>query len=192
MSYNKFRSLDGKFHERKMSSFWNGIRQFQRKRVNSCLQATQFADFYAEVMQDSQPLTSEQARVSDTVREKVNQYSQKLLKDEVEVTVSMVELVISKLKRNSSAGHDGITAEHLIFGKSNVLLSHLSRALSLTMTYSIVPDVLTIGIIIPILKKSFLNPNVPANYRPITVSSIYAKMIELLMIPRRPSCQTES
>ena len=39
------------------------------------------------------------------------------------------------------------------------------------------------GIIVPILKKSTLNPNTAENYRPIMLSSVHAKLIELFMIP---------
>ena len=35
----------------------------------------------------------------------------------------------------------------------------------------------------PVLKKSSLNPNLPENYRPITVSSVMSKILELLIIP---------
>ena len=43
------------------------------------------------------------------------------------------------------------------------------------------PTVLQTGVIVPILKKPTLNPNDHANFRPITVCSIYSKVIELLI-----------
>ena len=45
------------------------------------------------------------------------------------------------------------------------------------------PPILNTGVIIPILKKSTLDPNVANNYRPITLSSTHGKLIELLIMP---------
>jgi len=47
-----------------------------------------------------------------------------------------------------------------------------------------VPSTLCIGIIIPILKKSTLDQNVPNNYRPITLGSTHGKLLERLMLPK--------
>ena len=47
-----------------------------------------------------------------------------------------------------------------------------------------VPDIFKIGVIVPILKKSSLNPNMCTKYRPITLSSVHTKIIELLMLPK--------
>ena len=46
-----------------------------------------------------------------------------------------------------------------------------------------VPSVFVTGIIIPILKKSTLDPNIVNNLRPITLGSIHDKLIEFLILP---------
>jgi len=46
-----------------------------------------------------------------------------------------------------------------------------------------VPSVFSLGIIVPILKKSTLDTNSPTSYRPITVSSVHTKLIEGCMYP---------
>ena len=46
--------------------------------------------------------------------------------------------------------------------------------------YNAVPDVLQIGIIVPILKKSSNDYN---NFRPITLSTVHAKLVELIILP---------
>ena len=81
------------------------------------------------------------------------------------------------------SGVDGITAEHLLYGESRPLLQHLAILYSTIITYGIVPDVFKTGIIVPILKKSTLNPNLTENYRPITLSSAHAKLVELFILP---------
>ena len=67
-----------------------------------------------------------------------------------------------------SPGCDGITAEHLIYGKSDLLFKHLSVAFSVILCHCVVPDVIRTGIIIPLLikKKKKLKPNTTSNYKP--------------------------
>ena len=50
-----------------------------------------------------------------------------------------------------------------------------------TLLYS--PILFTTGLIVPILKKSTLNPNFAQNYRQITLSCIHTKMVEALILP---------
>ena len=45
------------------------------------------------------------------------------------------------------------------------------------------PNIFTTGVIIPVIKKSTLDPNVVKNYRPITISSVHTKAIESFIIP---------
>ena len=58
-------------------------------------------------------------------------------------------------------------------------------------SHTVTPDILSMGIIIPVLKKPTLNPNKPANYRPITLSSTHIKLIEILMMPSDKSCNSQ-
>ncbi len=45
---------------------------------------------------------------------------------------------------------------------------------------------------VPVLKKPNLNPSVPGNYRPIIVSSIFSKLLELLIFPSDvPLCNNQ-
>ena len=51
------------------------------------------------------------------------------------------------------------------------------------LSLNLVPNVLRVGIIIPVLKKPTLDISDFNNYRPITLCSIYAKLLELMMLP---------
>ena len=99
------------------------------------------------------------------------------------ITSEIVHKCIGKLKRHSSPGIDGIVAEFIILGKSDILCQHLSALYSLMFTYNHVPTVFNTGVMVPILKKPTLNPNDPSNYRPITISSVFSKLLELIIIP---------
>lgn len=90
---------------------------------------------------------------------------------------------ISSLKRNSSPGLDGVTSEYFLYGNSTQLCHCLSSLYSEMLITNCVPSCFKTGLIIPILKKSTLDPNKPEHYRPITLSSIFSKLFESYMLP---------
>ena len=63
-----------------------------------------------------------------------------------------------------------------------MLCNVLASVYNVILGFSCVPDVIKMGIVIPVLKISTLNASMPENYRPITLSSTHAKMVELLLI----------
>ena len=74
--------------------------------------------------------------------------------------------------------------EHLIFGNSlKVLCASLASLYTGILSTAYVPNIFTTGVIIPVIKKSTLDPNVVKNYRPITISSVHTKAIESFIIP---------
>ena len=99
-------------------------------------------------------------------------------------TPELVAKFIKSLNRGCSPGIDGITSEHLHYGNSDILSKCLSVLYNSMLKHCCVPDIFKIGVIVPILKKSSLNPNMCTNYRPITLSSVHTKIIELLMLPK--------
>ena len=84
-----------------------------------------------------------------------------------EVNQDQVDMLKSNLRKNKSPGLDGITAEHLIYGKSSLLFSLLASLCTVILSRAYVPTLFTTGLIVPILKKSTLNPNIAQNYQPI-------------------------
>ena len=72
----------------------------------------------------------------------------------------------------------------------NCLHSNQARLLialnfySQILSHGLVPESFTSGVIIPVLNKPTLNPSISGNYRPITLSTTHAKLIELLMLPK--------
>ena len=99
------------------------------------------------------------------------------------ITPDQINKLLKCLEGNSSPGVDGITAEHLKFGNSHILCEHLAALFSFIITNTVVPSDFNMGIIVPILKKPCLNPNEPHNYRPITLSTTYSKLLEMCMLP---------
>ena len=99
--------------------------------------------------------------------------------------------IILNLKKSPTAGSDGITASHLFHALSEPLVEVLCDIYSASITTSTVPSIFKTGIIIPILKKSTLDPNTPSNYRPITISSVHSKIVEMTLIPDDTADETQ-
>ena len=73
------------------------------------------------------------------------------------------------MKKGTSPGINGV----------NVLADTYSIMISL----AIIPEIFQNSLIVPIIKKATLDPNVPNNYRPIAISSIHTKLVEYSLMP---------
>ena len=124
-------------------------------------------------------MTDQQQAVTSMVKEYANIKTKQI----INVSPMIVSDLIDSLNRGCSPGIDGITSEHLTYGKSYELCQHFSRVYSLILSYGIVPEIFRTGIVIPLLKKPTINPNDPTNYRPITLSSVHTKLIEMVIMP---------
>ena len=95
---------------------------------------------------------------------------------------TMITRYIQKLHSGSSPGMDGISAEHLKYALSSRIVNHLSVMLSQCIKYGVVPTSFTEGILVPLLKKTTLDPTDTKNYRPVTISSNISKILELYIL----------
>ena len=92
---------------------------------------------------------------------------------------STLEEHVGKLRLGCAAAVDGITADHVKWAMGSRLASTLRRILSICVRYGIVPDSFTKGLLIPLLKKSNIDPTVSKNYRPILLSTTFSKVFEI-------------
>ena len=96
------------------------------------------------------------------------------------VEPSEVLKAIKLLKCGKSPGPDGLSSEHVRFAGNELNLC-LSKLFSAMLQFAYMPSALTESYITPVLKdkNSFLNSS--KNYRPITVSNVFSKVLELLL-----------
>jgi len=166
-----------------MKCFWNRLKKLQKSDVNSTLHADDPANFYKNVMSDEgiDINNHEHKFIHDFVESKFSHLSSTFVRNEVHH--ENVASLILKLNRGVSAGADGITTEHLYHGSSAVLCKILADFYSSVLSYAVVPDILQTSVIIPILKKPSLDTSMPSSFRPVSISSVYSKLIELLIFP---------
>ena len=102
------------------------------------------------------------------------------------INVTLIEQLISQLKRNSSAGNDNLVAENIIYSHP-ALIVHLKLLYSLIIIHGYVPNDFGIGTIVPVPKETInAKNNCTSNYRPITIIPIIAKLFEMLLLELVP------
>jgi hypothetical protein len=138
-------------------------------------------DHFKNIQQESGDLTDDHFAISNLVKTKYDECRTKIM--EYKIDTDTIRKIIEKLKRRTAPGHDGITTEHLLHANSEALCNILSNIYTIMLTHNVVPTNLQIGVIIPILKKPTLTQTDYNNYRPITLCSVHAKIIELLILP---------
>ena len=175
--------LNSMYKQRNMKAFWNVLSKHNHRKVSSTLTAKQLGDFYKNIMGSNanEVLPDNQKHIQTFVDEKIREL--KDVEHDFNISPAAVNRMIRSLNTNSAPGCDGITAEHLMWGNSEILCRHLAQIYQCMFTLKIVPDVIKLGVIAPQLKKAHLDPNDPNSYRPITLSSIHSKLIECCLIP---------
>ena len=113
----------------------------------------------------------------------------KIISTETDMKLEMItekEILnsIKRIKANQSPGYDNI---HPLFVKNcmHYLISPLKVLFNQSLTQSKLPDLWKIGLIIPIFKKGDVK-NIK-NYRPITILSCFAKLLDHLVYNRLSS-----
>ena len=103
-----------------MRGFWNTIKLNKSAKVTSKLKPCDFKDFYSGIMQTNPDVVSVDKSISNGVESylsaHVNDHNASAIDTEY------VGKLINKLRHNASPGGDGLTAEHLQHGKSDIIM----------------------------------------------------------------------
>ena len=93
------------------------------------------------------------------------------------IDAEQVNQFIMRLKTGKAPGLDGIYHEHLIFRNYEVLCASLASLYTGILSTAYMPKICTTGVIIPVINKCSLDPNVVKNNRPITISYVHSKIL---------------
>jgi hypothetical protein len=104
-------------------------------------------------------------------------------KDDVVFQTCDVARAIKKLKSGKSAGLDGIQAEHVKHCDVRIN-EYLSMLLTCMVRHSYLPDDLMKTIIVPVVKDKRGNVTDKDNYRPIALTTVMSKVLELLILDK--------
>ena len=97
------------------------------------------------------------------------------------ITKTEILIIIGKLKNKKSHGNDGINVS-LVKDNKHLLCTPLEILYNLSLKTGQVPDKLKIAKVIPLFKKG--DKDVISNYRPISILSVFNKILEKLVYNR--------
>ena len=171
---NKHYSLINKLHGVKQKSkMWNIIRKTKKSNMSfDSISLEKLQMYFTEKFSTRGPTTICIEEAKKKVESKYQGIRDIYKNCKFVMSESQLCRYIKKLKTGTAPGWDGILAEHIKYAAQSSLILHLCNLFSVCVRYGIIPDAFCQGLLIPLLKKSTLDPTKPQNYRPITVSVI--------------------
>ena len=103
--------------------------------------------------------------------------------DDMIVNVNEVRDCVKSLKCGKAAGIDGISAEHFKYAHEqlNILLAIVFSAM---FVHNYLPNNLMTNIIIPVVKDKCGDVTSKGNYRPIAITTVCSKLLEICILHR--------
>nr|CAI5867089.1 unnamed protein product [Callosobruchus analis] len=95
-----------------------------------------------------------------------------------EVTFNQVRDIINQLKNKNSRDVFGMSVS-LIKSIKNLIITPLTKLINLSISHNIFPAILKKALVTPVFKQG--DPELPENYRPISLLPIVSKIIERCM-----------
>ena len=99
------------------------------------------------------------------------------------VTTDEVIAAIKKLELNKSSGDDNIQAEHIKYANEKLVLL-ISICFTACFVHGFLPSSLLTVVLVPIVKNKAGNINSIDNYRPVALSNIFSKILEMIILGR--------
>lgn len=99
----------------------------------------------------------------------------------VTFTTKQISSIIRNMVRGKSPGHDGLSIEHLQHAGIH-LPRVLCMFLNLCISHSYLPEKLMRTTVVPIIKNKTGDSSVLSNYRPISLATIIAKVLDSLLV----------
>ena len=102
---------------------------------------------------------------------------------DTDITPEEVERVVKSLKSGKSGGADGLDPEHVKYG-GPTLTSWMRHIFSAMVKLESIPQSLKVGVITPVYKGNGRDPLNPNSYRGITLTSVFSKCFDRILLDR--------
>lgn len=163
------------------SQFWKNINKLNLKSglpasVAGVSEPKDIADLFKthfSVQPNLKQQCAAQQQVIDTEDSQRAEYS-------VRISAKEVRSVIQGMSRGKSPGHDGLSIEHLQYAGPH-LPRVLSMLYSLCISHAYLPHELMKTIVVPLVKNRTGDISDKCNYRPISLATIIAKVLDRLL-----------
>ena len=108
-----------------------------------------------------------------------------------EICIDEIESALKVLRLGKSCGINGLDCEHIVFGGETIKI-WLKKIFSSILHFEQLSVCLKEGIIVPIYKGRGKDPLLVSSYRGITLSSVIAKLFEVIILRRLSPCLGEA
>ena len=112
---------------------------------------------------------------------KINRHTKKLPHTPIIITPQQTTQAIKAAKNNNSTGPDNINIRHLKH-LGPLAINYLTQIFNLSLNQNIIPQIWKLAKIIPIPKPN-KDPGIGTSYRPISLLSPIAKIMEKIILP---------
>ena len=166
----------------KRSKFWLEVSRFKKKKpINSSnINMETFEKYYAQCFDSKNA-------ASIPLHESINYKVLKKISDTKNIKYSLrfsslqISIAIAQLNKGKAFGFDCVSAEMLIHADSDIINPILADFYSEIFNCNLIPTNFNISIVTPIPKNKEI-PKHPANFRPISVFTVFANVFELLLL----------
>jgi hypothetical protein len=170
--------------------FWSEVKRIRYKKSGTTrvvdgrteafdiakLFADKYRDLYSSVPYDVNDMQSIQSEVNILL---------KTISSHADCTINLHDLIsaVSRLKAHKNDGGTGLTSDHII-NAGNDCYVHMAMLFSAIIAHGTVPDSFLYSTIVPIPKGKHGNVSDSSNFRGITLSSIYGKLFDNIVLAR--------
>ena len=176
------------------NGFWSQAKMFKHKSksipttVDEIMGEHDIAQLFAqkfEKLYNSVPYDPEHM---ERITKEVND---KILRDQTlpisrTINVQDVHLAIRSLKHGKSDGSNNFASDHILYA-SQKLHVYISMLFKLMLNHGLSPDSMVKGTMVPIPKGRWNNLNNSDNFRAITLSSIFGKILDIIILRKEES-----
>lgn len=103
-----------------------------------------------------------------------------------EITVEQVQCAINKMKSGKSDTLDGLVSDNFKYGTLR-LFEYIAVLFNCMLIHGVAPSSLSISTLVPIIKNKRQNKSDSNNYRAIAISSLFAKILDLIILEKHSS-----
>ena len=104
-----------------------------------------------------------------------------------EICVDEVKCAPKVLKLGKSDGVEDLDPEHIVFGDNSIKV-WLKKGFNSILYFKQVSECLKVGLVVPICKGKGKDPRLVSSYRDITLSSMIAKLFEIIVLRHFTPC----
>ena len=167
-----------------MNKFWDLVKQSRRTSENddkSCISNETFESFFRDKLSYDKEKENDFVKTArETVNNKLNNCVSPFNK--FVISEHILKKYIKTLKSKCSPGVDGKSPENLKSAVQPNIIKHLCRMFTVCLQFSVVPNSFTKDLLVPLLKQSTYDAGVAKNYRPVVLSTIYSKILEMYIL----------